>query len=166
MEAAEPANEWEETRGGPVAFRKKRGDSAKKGALEFNALLNPEPAAPIDDRKEAKPSASLSASEGENDKLVGVKAFDFLAVGNVEASVASGLHADLNERLFGDVTSTTELAGGSATSTLHSQPFPVRTNNSGRAPQKSSIPLSTVFLFRWPPPAVVMEPPRAQISIK
>ena len=51
---------------------------------------------------------------------------------------------------------------------LHSQPFPVRTNNSGRAhtPQKSSNPLLTVFLFRWPPPAVVMEPPRAQISIK
>ena len=116
LEAAEPANEWEETKGGPVAFRKKRGDSAKKGALEFDALLNPEPAAPIDDRKEAKPSASLNASEGENEKLVGVKAFDFLAVGNVEASVASGLHADLNERLFGDVTSTTELAGGSASS--------------------------------------------------
>ena len=51
---------------------------------------------------------------------------------------------------------------------LHSQPFafPVWINIEGRAPCKSSNPLSTVFLFRWPPPAVVMDPPRAQISIK
>ena len=130
--AAEPAKEWQEARGGPVAFRKKRGDSAKKGALEFSALLNPEPAAPKDDGEEAEQSAELSASEGENEKLVGVKAFDFLAVGNVEASVASGLHADLNERLFGEVTelgavgtdpSTTDLAGGSASSMLVQAPL-------------------------------------------
>ena len=54
-----------------------------------------------------------------------------------------------------------------ATALLHSQPYPVRINIEGRAPQKSSNPsFDRYFLFRWPPPAVVMEPPRAQISIK
>ena len=49
---------------------------------------------------------------------------------------------------------------------LHSHPFPVRTNREGRSPRKSSIPSFDRFSLSKPPPAVVMEPPRAQISIK
>jgi hypothetical protein len=49
---------------------------------------------------------------------------------------------------------------------LHSQPFPERIIIEGRSPCKSSSPLSNVFLDLRSPPAVVVLPPRAQISIK
>ena len=50
----------------------------------------------------------------------------------------------------------------------HCIPTPFQSGQIFRgAPRRNPpTPLLTVFLFRWPPPAVVMEPPRAQISIK
>jgi len=48
---------------------------------------------------------------------------------------------------------------------LRSHPFPVRTNREGRAPCKSSLAFSFELAHRCPP-AVVVLPPRAQISIK